>query len=100
MGMISNSKNVNFPKLTKKKITLNSFLTKGSVSLNEMLSDPAEVALLLNFDASDGTLKAGIGLSELLLDGNSISLGGNIFPVKLYYYKVFDSSLNDYDDRL
>ncbi len=92
--------NLNAPSVTKRKISLNSFLTKGSISSDEMLSNPGDVALLFNFDCLDGTLKSGIGLKEYLNNGKSITLNEGVTPLKLYYYKRFDATLKKYSDRI
>lgn len=89
------------PSVTKRKISINSFLTKGSISSDEMLSNPADASLLFNFDCSDGTLKSGIGINEYLVNGSSVSFtNSEVFPIKVYYYKRFDNSLNINSDRL
>ncbi len=91
---------LNVPSVTKRKISLNSFLTKGSISSDEMLSNPGDVALLYNFNCSDGTLKSGIGLSEYLINGESVKLNEGVTPVKLYYYKRYDASSKTCHDRI
>ncbi len=93
--MITN-KSLGIPSVTKKKISLSSFLTKGSISTNEMLSNPQEVALLYNFDGSDGTLKAGIGIEEY----KTFKIEEGVFPKNLYYYKRYDTLTNTSEDKV
>ncbi len=88
------------PSVTKRKISLNSFLTKGSISSDEMLSNPTDASILFNFDCSDGTLKSGIGIKEYLINGKSVTFNSDVTPIKLYYYKRYDASLNLNTDRI
>ena len=88
------------PNVTKRKISINSFLTKGSISSDEMLSNLTDASILFNFDCSDGTLKSGIGLKEYLVNGKSVTFDSGVTPLKLYYYKRFDSLLNQNNDRI
>ena len=75
-----NFKNLKLPSVSKKKVSLNSFLTKGNLASNESVSDFSEVALSFNFDLSDGTLKSGIGISEYKPNNNSLDLGKDVAP--------------------
>ena len=93
-------KKLNLPSVSKKKVYLNSFLTKGNFASDESISDFSDVSLSFNFDVGDGTLKSGIGVDEYKPYGNSLSLGEGVYPVKIYYYKRFDNNLKENQDRL
>ncbi len=92
-------KGLKIPTVTKKKISLSSFLTKASISENEMLRSLSEVATLYNFDCSDGTLRSGIGIKEF--EGNNkLSLSEGEYPKNIYFYKRYDLFSKKCDDRL
>ena len=80
------NKKLKLPSVAKKKVYLNSFLTKGNLASDESISDFGDVSLSYNFDVSDGTLKPGIGVSEykpfsqtLKFDGDVTSIGESAF---------------------
>ncbi len=93
-------KKLKLPSVIKTKVSLNSFLTKGNVSTDEAVSDFSLVALLTNFDCSDGTLKSGIGIKEYSVSNTLVSLGDGIYPLKIYWYKRYDNLANESQDRL
>lgn len=93
-------KELKIPSATKKKIYLNSFLSKGNIESDESVSDFSDVALLYNFDCSDGTLKSGIGLSEYSVLGTPLNIAEGVYPVKIFYYTRYDEALNKNRDLL
>ena len=95
--MILNRKQLNFPNELVKKFTLKSFKNKQNLSQDESLFDLSQASVSFNFNMYDGTLKKGIGISEIK---NAYSFPEGVFPLKLYYYKRFDAYYYKNDDRL
>ena len=94
------NKKLKLPSVAKKKVYLNSFLTKGNLASDESISDFGDVSLSYNFDVSDGTLKPGIGVGEYKPFSQTLKFDGDVFPVKIYYYNRYENSLKESQDRL
>lgn len=90
---------VNYPTTVRKKITVKSFAGGMVDETDEKVSDLSKASLIYNFDYSSGVLKSGTGASPYS-DNYTMTALKDIYPAGIHYYKRFNQSKNDYEDRL
>ena len=98
--MIARLKQLKVPNLIKKRITLNSFMTKANLKSDSVVANSVDVSTIINFNPTNGTLENGIGLENFKINGKKITLSNDKKAEKIYYYKRFDNLLKTNDDRL
>lgn len=88
--------NVKYPAVSKRKITVNSFINGMKGTLEQKRSDLSRARLTFNFDCSSGTLKRGLGINYYV-DYSTVNING-LKMLGIYEYIRFNPDINDYEN--
>ncbi len=88
------------PTNIKKKIQLKNFFSGMDGQIDDNLKSPTIPNVCYNFNPFDGSLKGAEGLSVLEFNGAKYSLPTGVTCERVYFYKRFNHSTGQRDDRI